>query len=84
MSTMLKLRWFPRINSPRIGPQLSLYVGRRELAVRFGRTEWRLFSERYSGQFGIPKRYFYLFGGRLTFINRATGMPQSEGEGDNA
>ena len=38
--------------------------------LRFGKDDgWSAFSERYQGQFGIPKRYWYgPFG--LTFIIR--------------
>jgi hypothetical protein len=35
--------------------------------LRIGRG-WELFSERYQGQHGIPKRFHYLFGKRLTLI----------------
>ena len=38
------------------------------IALRFGRHGWRKFSERNQGTRGIPRRFFYLFGGRLTII----------------
>lgn len=38
--------------------------------IRFGRPRFRLFSERCQGTRGIPRRYWYFFGGRLTVIRR--------------
>lgn len=45
-----------------------LWVG--PIGFRFGRHPRPLFSERYQGTRGIPRRFFYLFGGRLTIIKR--------------
>lgn len=36
------------------------------IALRFGRPEFKLFTERNQGTDGIPKRYYYLWSDRLT------------------
>lgn len=47
----------------------QIYLG--PISIRFGIQQHPLFSERYQGQRGIPKRFFYLFGKRITIIRRA-------------
>lgn len=48
--------------------QLDFHTARGGIGVRIGRPEWRSFSERYQGKHGIPRRYWYALGGRLTLI----------------
>lgn len=45
-----------------------LWVG--PVGFRFGVNKHPLFSERYQGTRGIPRRFFYVFGRRLTIIKR--------------
>lgn len=39
--------------------------------IRLGKPTWRCFSERYQGTNGIPIRFHYLFGQRITFRKAA-------------
>jgi len=48
------------------------------LGFRFGKAR-PLFSERYEGTLGIPRRHFYMFGKRLTIIMpRVPANPRQE------
>lgn len=55
-----------------------MWIRRRDrspiIGFRFGKGR-PLFSERYQGTRGIPRRFFHLFGGRLTIIK-----PSGEGQ----
>lgn len=76
----LRLRFWPDTD---LGtrPQVDLWWGDRMLVgVRFGRPKWRIFSERYQGTHNIPRRFYYLFGGRLTIVKgRRIPAPTPEG-----
>lgn len=54
--------------------EIQVCTSRGRVGLRFGRPgEHRLFSEHYQGTNGIPVRFFYAFGGRLTLTLRDRG-----------
>lgn len=62
----ITFRWWHRFNG---SSQLDvLFEEGRGWSLRFGRPTWRSFTERYQGTRGIPERYRYALGGRLTLI----------------
>ena len=62
----IRIKWWPRNERVGLMPELAVYTKGWIFSIRFGRPTWRVFSERYQGQHGIPRRRIYLFGERLT------------------
>lgn len=51
----------------RMRPLLVLVTRSNWYGVRFGREQFKSFSERYQGTRGIPILWHYWFGGRISF-----------------
>lgn len=47
-----------------------LFTASYSYTLRLGNNGHRLFSERYAGTRGIPKRWHYFFGKRVSFMRR--------------
>lgn len=61
----------PRLNISRhTDIYVSLFTASHSYNMRIGRKGHRLFSERYAGTRGIPKRWHYFFGKRISLMRR--------------
>lgn len=64
----MSARWLPRFEDGDVmRPCLLIGLGAHYLFVRFGHEKHKAFTERLQGTRGIPIRWRYLFGGRLSF-----------------
>ena len=67
----MRIWWMPRIeDNETMQPCLGIYTGKYLYAIRFGKEQFKSFSERYQGTMGIPIQWRYLFGGRLSFLRK--------------
>ncbi len=59
--------------APRFDAEIDFSISRGArrdfpIVIRFGRYGWRVLSERYQGEHGFPKRFYYFLGKRITII----------------
>jgi hypothetical protein len=69
----MRLHYWTKHNGSR---QIDLHTGRGGYGIRLGRPAWVNFSERYQGQHGIPRRYWYALGGRVALVRLRVFVPE--------